>query len=154
MHTYSIKLQLANVKANVALKDFEGEIHRAAEYYNMVSLAARNPKKILSAEVVDDRTIEVNLQSEAELPCPSKGLRIFTQYLADLEAFNPLVTRNTLFKSCATELYCIHEPDKSSEPCNRDESLDTLRVRAIGLVLKSDEKTLKEIIDTFSAARS
>ena len=146
MHTYSIKLQLANVKANVALKDFEGEIHRAAEYYNMVSLAARNPKQILSVEVVDDRTIEVSLQSDAELPCPSKGLRIFTQYLADLEAFKSLVTRNTLFKSSATEL--------SSEPCNRDESLDTLRVRAIDLVLKSDEKTLKEIIDTFSAARS
>jgi len=152
MHTYSIKLQLANVKANVALKDFEGEIHRAAEYYNMVSLAARNPKQILSAEVVDDRTIEVNLQSDADLPCPSKGLRVFTQYLADLEAFNQLVTRNTLFKSSATEINCMHDSDESTN--NRDESLDTLRVRAIGLILNSDENMLNEILGTFSAVRS
>ena len=82
-NNYIISAQF--VKPN---KKFEEEIKKhiknAVENYNSKSLMAKNPKQIVDYSYsMDDCTLIIELESEAELPMPTKALRIFSTYLVD-----------------------------------------------------------------------
>ena len=68
-----------NVKFDEPVKE---AVKEGVEHYNLRSLIARNPKKILEYKFLDnDMTLEIILESEEKLPMPTKALRLLSTYL-------------------------------------------------------------------------
>ena len=60
------------------------EVKKAIENYNSKSLIAKNPKQIVDYSYSNDGvTLIIELESEAELPMPTKALRILSTYLSE-----------------------------------------------------------------------
>lgn len=109
MYKYDISIQFKKIaKYDGKAKE---KIPQAVGYYNGVSKMARNPKQIEEFHFSDDdMTLYVRLNSEEELPMPSKALRMFSVYLANECGFDRYLSGNNLFKMSV-------EAGQEKEPC-------------------------------------
>ena len=83
MFTYKMNAQFVN---GTSLFDdsIREEVKKAIENYNSKSLIAKNPKQIVDYSYSNDGvTMIIELESEAELPMPTKALRILSTYLSE-----------------------------------------------------------------------
>lgn len=146
MRKYKINIQFADPNA----PDFDDDImpvfDDAISKYNTKSLIAKNPKKITEKVVVDPRTLQLTLESDSELPFPSKALRLFSAYLVDPEtegALNDYIYGKQLFKMSSEE---ISEESETKPAAVESEEINAMRIRAISMILSASEETLKKII--------
>ena len=144
MRKYKINIQFADPNA----PDFDDDImpvfDDAISNYNMKSLIAKNPKKITEKVVVDPRTLQLTLESDSELPFPSKALRLFSAYLVDPKtegALNDYIYGKQLFKMSSEEI-----TEESKKKPAASEEINAMRIRAISMIISASEKTLKKII--------
>ncbi len=149
MRKYKICIQFADPNA----PDFDDVImpvfDDAITNYNTKSLIAKNPKKITEKVVVDPRTLQLTLESESELPFPSKALRLFSAYLVDPETkggLNDYIYGKQLFKMSSEEIKVYTE---SKPQIVVSDDLNALRIKAISLILLGSEDTLRKVINLF-----
>lgn len=97
-HKYKIMIQFA--KNDLIFDDAaKADIDNAVRHYNRKSLIARNPKQITDYSFSEDNsTMEVILESEAELPMPSKALRLLSTFLVEQTSLKQCVLNKQLFK--------------------------------------------------------
>lgn len=113
MYRYRILVQFAAADAP-GFEEIEPVIEKAVENYNQKSLIAKNPKQILRAKILNPRTLEIMLESRAELPYPSKALRLFSAYMVDPNTDGNLVrciSGKQLFKMTAEETPVQHSEE-------------------------------------------
>lgn len=95
--------------------------------YNSRSLMAKNPKKITDYSFTDDEmTLEIILESDEELPMPSKALRLLSTYLVSETCIGEgdYLSGKQLFKMTYSEvddgsLENVSESDKASVDFDR-----------------------------------
>lgn len=142
MRKYKINIQFADPNA----PDFEDKImpvfDNAINNYNTKSLIAKNPKKITKKVIVDPRTLQLTLESDSELPFPSKALRLFSAYLVD--DFNDFIYGKQLFKMSSEEIIVGSE---TRPVAVASEEINAMRIKAISLMLSAPEDTVKKVID-------
>jgi hypothetical protein len=148
MKKYRINIQFADPNA----PDFDDNImpvfDEAISNYNTKSLIAKNPKKITEKVVVDPRTLQLTLESNSELPFPSKALRLFSAYLVDPETKGALIKfiyGKQLFKMAAEEVI----EDKTKQISVASQDLNVMRIKAVSLILTASEDTLRRVINLF-----
>jgi hypothetical protein len=82
MHKYAIQAQFVNGKSffdEIA----KVEVEKAIQNYNAKSLLAKNPKQIVDYRFSNDgMTLLIELESQAELPMPTKALKMISTYLS------------------------------------------------------------------------
>ena len=176
MYSYRISIQFAAADA----PDFEKImpiIDSAVEYYNTKSLIAKNPKRIVEKKLLDSRTLQVLLQSEAELPYPGKALRLFSGYLVDPSTeghLNQYISGKQLFKMQADLFFnCSNNRGKTSpvqhpediiglgdtveevKPVNNTGVLQLIceKIQLLGTQLDASNRTLDEIKSLLAEAR-
>ena len=149
MRKYKINIQFADPNA----PDFDDDImpvfDDAISNYNTKSLIAKNPKKIIEKVVVDPRTLQLMLESDSELPFPSKALRLFSAYLVDPKtegALNDYIYGKQLFKMSSEE---ISEESETKPVAVASEGINAMRIKAVSLILTASEDTLRKVIDLF-----
>lgn len=145
MRKYKINIQFADPNA----PDFEDKImpvfDNAINNYNTKSLIAKNPKKITKKVIVDPRTLQLTLESNSDLPYPSKALRLFSKYLVDDGAFNDFIYGGRqLFKMSSEEIIGGSE---TRPVAVASEEINAMRIKAISLMLYAPEDTVKKVID-------
>lgn len=142
MRKYKINIQFADPNA----PDFEDKImpvfDNAINNYNTKSLIAKNPKKITKKVIVDPRTLQLTLESNSELPYPSKALRLFSTYLVD--TLSDYVYGRQLFKMSSEEIIGGSE---TRPVAVASEEINAMRIKAISLMLSAPEDTVKKVID-------
>lgn len=142
MRKYKINIQFADPNA----PDFEDKImpvfDNAINNYNTKSLIAKNPKKITKKVIVDPRTLQLTLESNSELPYPSKALRLFSTYL--VETLSDYVYGRQLFKMSSEEIIGGSE---TRPVAVASEEINAMRIKAISLMLSAPEDTVKKVID-------
>lgn len=83
MRKYSISAQFVNTNARFD-KVAKTAIEEAVSNYNTKSLIAKNPKQIVDyCFSEDEMTLEIELESEADLPMPTKALRLLSSYFVE-----------------------------------------------------------------------
>lgn len=112
MYSYKMNAQFVN-GTSLFDESVKEEVKKAIENYNSKSLIAKNPKKIVDYSYSDDRvTLLIELESEAELPMPTKALRILSTYLAEcLDKSYLSPNGKQLFK-----MSVVNDQDDSREP--------------------------------------
>lgn len=143
---YKIAIQFAVANAP-AFDQIMPVLKQSKDHYNSRSLIAKNPKKIIDMTCSDDaKTLWVVLQSEAELPYPGKALRLFSGYLVDPNIEGNLsayISGRQLFKMSASSY------ETESEGKQKDDTTDSLRIRAISLLLNATSSQLNQVLDIF-----
>lgn len=80
---YLISAQFVNTNARFD-EVAKTAIKEAVSNYNTKSLIAKNPKQIVDYRFSEDEmTLEIELESEADLPMPTKALRLLSSYLVE-----------------------------------------------------------------------
>lgn len=83
MYSYKMNAQFVN-GTSLFDENVKKEVKNAIENYNSKSLIAKNPKQIVDYSYSNDGvTLLIELESEAELPMPTKALRILSTYLSE-----------------------------------------------------------------------
>ena len=83
MYNYKMNAQFVN-GTSLFDDNVKKEVKNAIENYNSKSLIAKNPKQIVDYSYSNDGvTLLIELESEAELPMPTKALRILSTYLSE-----------------------------------------------------------------------
>lgn len=83
MYSYKMNAQFVN-GTSLFDENVKKEVKNAIENYNSKSLIAKNPKQIVDYSYSNDGvTLFIELESEAELPMPTKALRILSTYLSE-----------------------------------------------------------------------
>ncbi len=95
---YLISVQF--VKANAKFdEEAKTAIKEAVRNYNTKSLIARNPKQIVGYNFSEDEmTLEIELESEDDLPMPTKALKLLSSYLAEQTTLRKYLSGKQLFK--------------------------------------------------------
>lgn len=140
MRKYKISIQFADPCA----PDFDDSImpvfESAIRNYNTKSLIAKNPKKITEKSIVDPRTLQLTLESDSELPFPSKALRLFSAYL--VEPFSQYIYGKQLFKMQSIEI----SNGDAQDIKNLNWTLDSLKLQAISMIITASEESLNNVI--------
>ena len=140
MRKYKISIQFADPSA----PDFDDSImpvfESAIRNYNTKSLIAKNPKKITEKSIVDPRTLQLTLESDSELPFPSKALRLFSAYL--VEPFSQYIYGKQLFKMQSIEI----SNGDAQDIKNLNWALDSLKLQAISMIITASEESLNNVI--------
>lgn len=140
MRKYKISIQFADPSA----PDFDDSImpvfESAIRNYNTKSLIAKNPKKITEKSIVDPRTLQLTLESDSELPFPSKALRLFSAYL--VEPFSQYIYGKQLFKMQSIEI----SNEDAQDIKNLNWTLDSLKLQAISMIITASEESLNNVI--------
>lgn len=140
MRKYKISIQFADPSA----PDFDDSImpvfESAIRNYNTKSLIAKNPKKITEKSIVDPRTLQLTLESDIELPFPSKALRLFSAYL--VEPFSQYIYGKQLFKMQSIEI----SNGDAQDIKNLNWTLDSLKLQAISMIITASEESLNNVI--------
>ena len=83
MYSYKMNAQFVN-GTSLFDESVRDKVKKAIENYNSKSLIAKNPKQIVDYSYSNDGvTLIIELESEAELPMPTKALRILSTYLSE-----------------------------------------------------------------------
>ena len=140
MRKYKISIQFADPSA----PDFDDSImpvfESAIRNYNTKSLIAKNTKKITEKSIVDPRTLQLTLESDSELPFPSKALRLFSAYL--VEPFSQYIYGKQLFKMQSIEI----SNGDAQDIKNLNWTLDSLKLQAISMIITASEESLNNVI--------
>lgn len=140
MRKYKISIQFADPSA----PDFDDSImpvfESAIRNYNTKSLIAKNPKKITEKSIVDPRTLQLTLESDSELPFPSKALRLFSAYL--VEPFSQYIYGKQLFKMQSIEI----SNGDAQDIKNLNWTLDSLKLQVISMIITASEESLNNVI--------
>ena len=140
MRKYKISIQFADPNA----PDFDDSImpvfESAIRNYNTKSLIAKNPKKITEKSIVDPRTLQLTLESDSELPFPSKALRLFSAYL--VEPFSQYIYGKQLFKMQSIEI----SNGDAQDIKNLNWTLDSLKLQVISMIITASEESLNNVI--------
>lgn len=140
MRKYKISIQFADPSA----PDFDDSImpvfESAIRNYNTKSLIAKNPKRITEKSIVDPRTLQLTLESDSELPFPSKALRLFSAYL--VEPFSQYIYGKQLFKMQSIEI----SNGDAQDIKNLNWTLDSLKLQAISMIITASEESLNNVI--------
>lgn len=140
MRKYKISIQFADPSA----PDFDDSImpvfESAIRNYNTKSLIAKNPKKITEKSIVDPCTLQLTLESDSELPFPSKALRLFSAYL--VEPFSQYIYGKQLFKMQSIEI----SNGDAQDIKNLNWTLDSLKLQAISMIITASEESLNNVI--------
>ena len=140
MRKYKISIQFADPSA----PDFDDSImpvfESAIRNYNTKSLIAKNPKKITEKSIVAPRTLQLTLESDSELPIPSKALRLFSAYL--VEPFSQYIYGKQLFKMQSIEI----SNGDAQDIKNLNWTLDSLKLQAISMIITASEESLNNVI--------
>lgn len=118
-YNYIVKLEIANEKKrdNFDLKSIQGEIEEAIEKYH--SLKTVRHKKNLSC-IVNEKTLEININSPVQLDYPSKALAKFTRILLEMSpTLAGVVSNGRVFQSVQTSI--------PASDIDRISSCDTLK---------------------------
>ncbi len=114
MNSYVISVQFVNSNAKFGANERES-VKDAVSNYNSKSLIAKNPKKITEYSFSDDElTMTLILESEAELPMPTKALRLLSSYLVEKTQLDQNLSGKQLFKMTTTTPTVIMEDNLSS----------------------------------------
>ncbi|MBU3228781.1 hypothetical protein [Clostridium algidicarnis] len=77
-------------------------VKEAISNYNTKSLIAKNPKQIVDYSFsADEMTLVIELESEADLPMPTKALRLLSSYLVEETCLDKSLSGKQLFKMIA-----------------------------------------------------
>lgn len=147
MKYYSIIVQFASHDAP-EFTQINDLIQDSVDYYNQKSRIATNPKQIIAQKIIDSHTIELILESKAELPYPGKALQTFSRYLVDPNINGTLkeyIYGKQLFKMTSKEIMKM-ETEYQNNILNSN-SIEILRLKSISLILNATEKKLIEILD-------
>lgn len=83
MYNYKMNAQFVN-GTSIFDENVKAKVKSAIDNYNSKSLIAKNPKQIIDYRYSKDGvTLIIELESEAELPMPTKALRILSTYLSE-----------------------------------------------------------------------
>ncbi|TCT14527.1 hypothetical protein EDC18_1058 [Natranaerovirga pectinivora] len=97
-NNYTISAQFVNTGAKFDEKAKKA-IKEGVTIYNTKSLIAKNPKQIVDyCFSPDDMTLVIQLESQAELPMPTKALRILSSYLVEETCLDKYLSGKQLFK--------------------------------------------------------
>lgn len=115
---YLISAQFVNTNARFD-EVAKTAIKEAVSNYNTKSLIAKNPKQIVDYRFsYDEMTLEIELESEADLPMPTKALRLFSSYLVEKTSLDKYLSGKQLFKmttgTVSKEIYS-KEAEKQSD---------------------------------------
>lgn len=111
MHNYLISVQFVNTSGRFEKVEQEA-VKEAISNYNTKSLIAKNPKQITDYRFSDDEmTLMLVLESEADLPMPTKALRLLSSYLVEETCLDKYLSGKQLFKMIAER---ATDSDKSS----------------------------------------
>lgn len=131
-------------------------------YFNSRSLMAKNPKEITSYSFSEDKlTLKILLESQEELPMPSKALRILSTYLVNETMIGEgnYLAGKALFKMSSEEYKeeSLNKPaDKALDSSNNGMSaanIDCLELvekvvaRTAELLRKGDLETVSKYIE-------
>ncbi len=135
---YEMLAQFVNPKA-LFDDSVKPGVEKAIKSYNSRSLIAANPKQITKYSYSDDmKTLTLTLQSQKELPMPSKGLRLFSSILVEDPNIGKLISGKNLLK-----MISVPVSSDISESVNADKSINKLSTEEFNK-LSIDEK-LNEI---------
>lgn len=138
MYVYNINVQFAHPQAP-CFSELQDVIAAAICQYNVTSLTATNPKRILDSYIADSRTLIIKLESCQELVAAGKALRTFSQYLAN-GALKDYVYCKQLFRMRAVE------EKQQTAVSTGTEGLNSLRLEAIALLVSASEDTVKKAL--------
>ncbi|MBU3209061.1 hypothetical protein KPL28_05340 [Clostridium algidicarnis] len=100
-NNYTISAQFVNTGAKFDEKAKEA-VKEAISNYNTKSLIAKNPKRIVDYSFsADEMTLVIELESEADLPMPTKALRLLSSYLVEETCLDKSLSGKQLFKMIA-----------------------------------------------------
>lgn len=98
MHNYLVSVQFVNTSGRFEKVEQEA-VKEAISNYNTKSLIAKNPKQITDYRFSDDEmTLMLVLESEADLPMPTKALRLLSSYLVEETCLDKYLSGKQLFK--------------------------------------------------------
>ena len=93
---YLISAQFVNTNARFD-EVAKTAIKEAVSNYNTKSLIAKNPKQIVDYRFSEDE-MTLELESEADLPMPTKALRLLSSYLVEKTTLEKYLSGKQLFK--------------------------------------------------------
>lgn len=97
-NNYIISAQFVNTGAKFD-EEAKEAVKEAIINYNTKSLIAKNPKQIIDHSFSnDDMTLVIELESEADLPMPTKALRLLSSYLVQETCLDKNLSGKQLFK--------------------------------------------------------
>lgn len=145
VYTYIINVQFVNINAKFD-DEAQQAVKAAVENYNSKSLIAKNPKEIVGYVFSNDgMTLQITLQSEANLPMPTKALRLLSSYLVGKTTMKKYVSSRQLFKMSVSDAV----EQINTHPVVVSENEDISRLGKVGryikLLQKNDEASLKGI---------
>nr|DAT80736.1 MAG TPA: hypothetical protein [Caudoviricetes sp.] len=112
MNEYIISAQFVSTTAKFDA-DAKDAIEKGVENYNSRSLIAKNPKKISKHSFSEDEsTLNLTLESEAELPMPTRALKLLSSYLVEETCLGERLAGKQLFKMTAES---VQKPSVENE---------------------------------------
>lgn len=97
-NNYIISAQFVNTAAKFDAEAKEA-VKEAISNYNTKSLIAKNKKQIIDYNFsTDEMTLVIELESEADLPMPTKALRLLSTYLVQETCLDKYLSGKQLFK--------------------------------------------------------
>ena len=144
-YLYDVSIQFSNPRAPVIEGEVFHDFERAIQKFNIVSRVARNKKEITEYALLDNRTVRLTLKSSAELPTPSRALRVITMAMLD-SGYDKYIYGKQLFKAVCHEIADPNKnPNKNTDISSKN--IADLKLDVIQRVLTiSDEYLLKEIM--------
>lgn len=142
----SYKISAQFVSAGAKFDDEAKDAVKAAiSNYNSKSLIAKNPKQIVDYTFSDDdMTLVMILESEADLPMPTKALRLLSSYLVEETNLDKYVSGKQLLKmTTSTIATTIDIPMEAGIDASEDMNRLTRLEKYIKLIKKTDTASLK-----------
>lgn len=108
-NNYTISAQFVNTGAKFDDEAREA-VKEAIRNYNTKSLIAKNPKQIVDYSFSEDEmTLVIELESDAELPMPTKALRLLSSYLVGETSMDKYLSGKQLFKMTTASTVTVIE---------------------------------------------
>lgn len=101
MKEYVVYIQFVNQQGRFD-EEAQAAVKQSISHYNTRSLIAKNPKQITDYRFSEDeQTLKIKLESKAELPMPTKALRLISEFLVKETNLNKYLSGRQLFKMTA-----------------------------------------------------
>ncbi|MCI8560409.1 MAG: hypothetical protein HFH03_04715 [Dorea sp.] len=137
-NSYSISAQFVNPNAKFD-EEAKKAVKEAISNYNAKSLIAKNPKQIVDYSFSkDELTLVVKLESEADLPMPTKALRLLSSYLVEETCLDKYLSGKQLFKMTTATTVIVSEMNPV-DGAPTSSNMDIEKFRA----LSTDEKLVE-----------
>lgn len=138
-NSYKISAQFVSTGAKFD-DEAKDAVKAAISNYNSKSLIAKNPKQIVDYSFSNDgMTLVIILESEANLPMPTKALRLLSSYLVEETCLDKYVSGKQLLKmTTSTIATTVDVPMKLGSDASEDMNRLTRLEKYIKLLKKTD----------------